>query len=91
MWDIIKEKMWEVYAHKAYTATCASEKSMHANIYWSQLSIITHYSFRTAATHFIEIQQLRLLYHKVAYTKQQLTSNNRVYRIDSVQTAANSM
>ena len=33
----------------------------------SQLSIIGQYGFRTAfATHFMEIQQLRLLYHKVA-------------------------
>ena len=55
------------------------------------LSIIAHYGFRSAATHFIEIQQLRLLYHNVAYTKQQLSSNNQVCRINSVRAAANSM
>ena len=59
--------------------------------YKSQLSINGHYGFRTAATHFIEIQQLRLLYHKVVYTKQQLSSNNQVCKIISVRAAANSM
>ena len=49
-----------------------------------------HYGFRSAATHFMEIQQLRLLYHKVPYTKQRLSSNNQVCRINSVRAAARS-
>ena len=47
--------------------------------------------FEQLPTHFIEIQQPRLLYHNVAYTKQQLSSNNQVSKINSVRAAANIM
>ena len=58
---------------------------MISHVIYSQLSINGHYGFRTAATHFIEIQQLRLLHHKVAYTKQQLSFNNQACKINSMQ------
>jgi len=38
--------------------------------YLSHASIVEHFDFRTATTHFLEILQLRLLHQKIGYTKQ---------------------